>query len=133
MKPYGPSLRRRQRSGSIIICALIVLLIVGMLSVQTMQTLAVIRRGSMDRVKIRQAREVAEMARKREWSVQETELTVDIPGGTEADAKQAKAIVRRTEDDSVAGRIRFTIRYPADEAGELTTTAELIKDDVQAN
>ena len=51
-----------RRTASVIVCVLVVILLVGMLSMQTVQTLAVIRRGDDDRTKILQARELIEFA-----------------------------------------------------------------------
>ncbi len=63
-----PRLPSQDRKASVILCVLIVLLIVGMLGMQTLQTLGVIRRSSIERAKIRQAREVAEIAMKIDWA-----------------------------------------------------------------
>jgi prepilin-type N-terminal cleavage/methylation domain-containing protein len=51
-----------------------------MLSVQTIQTLALVRRGDADRAKIMQAKELSEFARGIDWSTIESQsLTMQIP------------------------------------------------------
>lgn len=50
-----------RRPAAVLVCVLVVLLIVGLLSTQTIQTLLIVRRSDMQRKRLRQARELVEL------------------------------------------------------------------------
>ncbi len=58
-----PVRKNRNRSATVLMCVLVVLIIVGLLTSQTMQTLLVVRRGDAVRHQLRQAREVLELGK----------------------------------------------------------------------
>ncbi|MEO8268853.1 MAG: hypothetical protein ABI557_03975, partial [Aureliella sp.] len=55
-QPAGPT-----RRGALIVCVLILLLIIGLMISQTVQTLMLVRRGEAVRQRLRQARELVEL------------------------------------------------------------------------
>ena len=62
--PIGSPVENRVRQrGAIVVCVLVVLLIVGMLAAQTIQTSLLMRRGDAERSQLRQARELVELGR----------------------------------------------------------------------
>lgn len=124
--------RQSQRVASVIIPALVVFLIVGMLSMQVIQTLALVRRGDDDRAKIMQARELGEYARGIDWSTTESQsFTMPIPDavqiGSEPETQMAILERQSIADNSETGKstARIVVRFPADKPGELSTTWEI--------
>ncbi len=122
---------RRRRRAAVIVCVLVVLLLVTLLSVQTLQTLSVIRRGDNDRVKIMQAREVLELGRYVNWSeVESQELSVAIPDSIDEESDIASnnarsaVLERLTNENDSNATTRLVARFPAGEAGEVTTTLD---------
>jgi len=98
-----------------------------MLSVQTIQTLALVRRGDDDRAKIMQAKELSEFARGIDWNTAQSQsLTLQIPEvvSSVGDPEMQTAILERQTiaDNPETKRIR--VRFPADKPGEITTTWE---------
>ena len=116
-----------RRTASVIICVLVVILLVGMLSMQTIQTLALVRRGDDDRSKIAQARELSEFARAIDWSTAESQsLTMQIPDSIHSPGEsetQAAFLERQTIADN-PDAAKIVVRFPADKPGEVTTTWE---------
>jgi hypothetical protein len=124
--------RLAQRPASVIIPALVVILLVGMLSMQVIQTLALVRRGDDDRAKIMQMRELSEYARGIDWNATESQsFTVQIPDAvlTESEPETQPAILERQSvaDNSETGNstARIVVRFPADKPGEINTTWEI--------
>ncbi len=56
-------LRQRERSGGLTLCVMVVLLLVGLISSQAIQTLLIVRRGDDRRGELRQARELLELGK----------------------------------------------------------------------
>lgn len=124
-----------RRVASAIIPALVVILLVGMLSMQVIQTLALVRRGDDDRAKIMQARELSEYARGIDWNATESQsFTMHIPDavriGSEPETQPAIFERQSVADNSETGNstARIVVRFPADKPGEVNTTLE-IKDE----
>jgi hypothetical protein len=116
------------RTASVVIPALVVILIVGMLSVQTIQTLALVRRGDADRAKIMQAKELSEFARGIDWSTIESQsLTMQIPDAvrTVGEPDTQTAFLERQTVADHPETARIVVRFPADTPGEINTTWEL--------
>jgi len=116
-----------RRSASVIIGVLVVILLVGMLSMQTIQTLALVRRGDDDRAKIMQARELSEFARGTDWrTAQSQSLTLQIPEAVNSlgDPEMQTAILERQTIADNPGAAKIVVRFPADKSGEITTTWE---------
>ena len=130
---YSTQPRLSQRSASVIIPVLVVILIVGLLSVQTIQTLGLIRRGDDDRAKIIQAKELNELARSIDWSTTESQsFTLQIPDAVRTVGEpetQAATLERQTVADNPetanSKMARIVVRFPANAPGELNTTWEL--------
>ncbi len=122
-----------RRSASVIIAALVVILVVGILSVQTIQTLAIVRRGDNHRAKIMQAKELTEFARAMDWNTIESKLvTLKIPDKVESlsnkPAGETEARTAVIEKQTLADNphaAKIVVRFPADVPGEITTTWEL--------
>ena len=127
-----------QRTATVVIPALVVILIVGLLSVQTIQTLGLIRRGDDDRAKLVQVRELNELARSIDWDTTESQaFTLQIPDAvrTVSEPETQTAILERqafadnteSADSKMANSktTRIVVRFPANEPGELNTTWEL--------
>lgn len=116
-----------RRTASVIVCVLVVILLVGMLSMQTVQTLAVIRRGDDDRTKILQARELIEFAQAIDWNAAESKsLTIQIPDSVRqvGESEALTAILERQTIADNSDVARIIVRFPADKLGEVTTTWE---------
>ncbi len=114
-----------RRTASVIVCVLVVILLVGMLSMQTVQTLAVIRRGDDDRTKILQARELIEFAQAIDWNAAESKsLTIQIPDSVRqvGESEALTAILERQTIAANSDVARIIVRFPADKPGEVTTT-----------
>jgi hypothetical protein len=102
--------------------------LVGLLSVQTIQSLALIRRGDDDRAKIYQSRELSEFARVIDWSSAESQLlTIDIPDSVTPDGEPETqpAILERQAIADNADAAEIVVRFPADKPGEVKTTWEV--------
>ena len=124
---YRRQPKKTQRSASVIVCVLVVILLVGMLSVQTIQTLALIRRGDNERAKIIQARELSELAQAIDWTTTEGQsFTMQIPDKLIRVGEQATqtAIIERQTLAENPHAARIIVRFPADCPGEVTTTVE---------
>ena len=124
---YRRQPKKTQRSASVIVCVLVVILLVGMLSVQTIQTLALIRRGDNERTKIIQARELSELAQAIDWTTTEGQsFTMQIPDKLIRVGEQATqtAIIERQTLAENPHAARIIVRFPADCPGEVTTTVE---------
>ncbi len=127
MSRSRPKYNKAKRTASIIVCVLVVILLVGMLSMQTIQALALIRRGDDDRAKIMQAHELSEFARAIDWSSAESQsITLQIPYSVSSvgEPETQAAILERqilADNPEVA---RIVVRFPADSPGEITTTVE---------
>ncbi len=120
-----------QRCAAILICVLVVLLIVGLLATQTLQTLMLLRRGDHQRQQLRQTREVVELglliARRLEGKLPESELVV--PLGMTAPADQSASenhelagITLTRVEDRPTPALRVTVRYPLGGSNEVTAT-----------
>ena len=127
MSHSRPKYNKANRKASIIVCVLVVILLVGMLSMQTIQALALIRRGDDDRAKIMQAQELSEFARAIDWSsVESQSITLQIPNSVSSVGEpetQAAILERQTLADNPEVA-RIVVRFPADSPGEITTTVE---------
>lgn len=122
-----PTQKSIRRTASVIVCVLVVILLVGMLSAQTVQTLAVIRRGDDDRAKIIQARELIEFVQAIDWNSAESKsLTMQIPDSVSqvGEPEVNTAILERQTSADNPEVARIVVRFPADKPGEVTTTVE---------
>ena len=127
MSYFRPKQVIARRTASVIVCVLVVILLVGMLSMQTVQTLAVIRRGDDDRTKILQARELIEFAQAIDWNAAESKsLTIQIPDSVRqvGESEALTAILERQTIADNSDVARIIVRFPADKLGEVTTTWE---------
>ena len=125
MSYFRPKQVIARRTASVIVCVLVVILLVGMLSMQTVQTLAVIRRGDDDRTKILQARELIEFAQAIDWNAAESKsLTIQIPDSVRqvGESEALTAILERQTIAANSDVARIIVRFPADKPGEVTTT-----------
>ena len=121
--------KNSRRSGAVLICVLVVLLIVGLISAQTIQTLLMIRRSDAARSRLRQAQELVELGR----IVVQQHGAAALPESVEValdDQSQAK-IVLRYHDDGVDGKnsdrqvLRILVKYPADSTQEVSVTGSV--------
>lgn len=122
-----PTQKTTRRTASVIVCVLVVILLVGMLSVQTIQTLAIIRRGDDHRAKIMQARELIAFAQAIDWNSAESKsLTMQIPDSVRpvGEPEVLTAILERQTIADNPEVARIVVRFPADKPGEVTTTVE---------
>lgn len=129
MTELGYTQSKMRRRASVVIAALVVILVVGMLSVQTIQTLALVRKSKNDRTKILQAKELNELARSINWSKAETKsLSIKIPETVSTNSgdvsKSQTAIIERSTDADDPNKITTSIRFPAGQPGEIATTWE---------
>ncbi len=119
---------RLQRTAGVFTCVLVVLLLVGMLCVQTTQTLLIIRRSDMERAKLYQAREVVELGRHVDWRNKSvTSFTVAIPQSVTRDSAPAElmAEVEGLRGDTPATEVeRLIVHYPIEQLGKVTATWE---------
>jgi archaellum component FlaG (FlaF/FlaG flagellin family) len=117
-----------RRAASVIVCVLVMLLLVGLLSVQTLQTLSLIRRSDSERAKIRQARELIELGRQIDWNAADSQtLTLRIPDSANsvAAAEMQTVTLERQADANHSNTARFIAIFPADKPGSVTTTEEI--------
>ncbi len=128
-------MRPTRRSGAVLVCVLVVLLIVGLLSAQTIQTLLIVRRGDGERRQLRQARELVGLGRivlRQQAAHLPTEkitVVVDDPSAASGEASSLGVIELTlpegaglsSEDSS---RVRIVATYPVGSAGAVTTTWE---------
>lgn len=113
---------RREKRGALLVCVLVVLLIVGLLTTQTVQTMLVIRRGDAQRSALRQAREVVELGKRiaankssasSESTSQEFEFVV-----------QGDELAKLSITSAASGVIRIEAKFPAGSPTEVTVTWE---------
>lgn len=116
----------RTRAASVFTCVLVVLLLVGMLCVQTTQSLLIIRRSDMQRAKLHQAREVVELAREIQWSkVGASKLSMAVPQSIPANGEPELLAAEVEVILSDAERVeRIVVYYPSEKPGEITASWE---------
>ena len=116
------------RRAAVVVCAMVVLLIAGLISMQTMQALMIIRRGDSQRSSLRQARELVELGRMRlarmGSELDEFEFTLEVEPELEGQITITK-IARAGDGGSPSdATIRIVARYPVDTAREVTASWE---------
>ncbi len=114
----------RRRSATVIACVLVVLLLVGMLCVQTTQTLLIIRRSDTQRAKLHQVGELLELGRQVDWqSSPSGSFVISIPQAVKPDAEPELLTAEiegprgGTDVDSVE---RILVHYPLNDPGTVT-------------
>ena len=95
-----PSPKRR---GAVLVCVMVVLLIVGLSSSQTIQTLLIVRRADHQRSGLRQARELAELGR-----MAVVRAHVPKNGVLELEVDGNEGVIR-FEEISATDRLRYRI------------------------
>jgi hypothetical protein len=129
---------RSRRSASVFSCVLVVLLLVGLLCMQTTQTLLIIRRSDMERTKLHQAREAIELARSIDWNnvqshseqpkaPQSRQFTVQIPQSA-SEGWPATALTAVIEGYHVGNTNspiqRILVSFPSENPGKVTASWE---------
>jgi hypothetical protein len=134
----------RSRVASVFTCVLVVLLLVGMLCLQTTQSLLVIRRSDMQRAKLYQAREILEFAKAIDWEKRgDLQVEIAIPQSTTDSSADnlpsdssladvgpvAKVEVSKVEaelsaDNPSSGVTRIVVYYPSEMPGEIVASWE---------
>ncbi len=113
-----------RRRAAILICVLVVLLIVGLLTSQTLQTLLLSRRSDGQRQRLRQARELLELGQmivgQHREKLIDKELVLPLAVG---EAESAGLTFSRVEQDQSPALLRIRVRYPLGKANEDTATA----------
>lgn len=113
----------RHRRATVLICVMVVLLLVGMLSVQAMQSLVISRRSSSERAKLLQARELIELGR----IVQRRSDATDVPNSFEVQLGQAgtgNVRILLSDASRGSGNYRIEATFPTGEAGEVSASWE---------
>ncbi len=108
----------QHRRATTILCVFIVLIIVGLLFSQAVQTLALVRHGDIRRQNLLQASEVIELARLAVAKQQTDTKTMTIVVN---DSEDARVTVESLADKNQS---RITVRYPYDSAGEVSVSWE---------
>ncbi len=79
----------RKHCGSIMVCVLVVLLLVGLISVQSIQSLALIRSGTRQRMQLEQRQELITLGQSLDWSkLPSNEIQVTIPTSIQLQGQQ---------------------------------------------
>lgn len=122
-KPHRCTQQPSGRRAAILICVLVVLLIVGLLTSQTLQALMLSRRADRQRQQLVQARELLELgqmiARKQADKLTDKELVV--PLSAEPPLSAGIAFSRLSPDQSPT-LVRIRVRYPLGQPNEGTAT-----------
>lgn len=118
-------MKHYRRSGAVLICVLVVLLIVGLISLQTIQTLLLVRRSDSDRSRLRQAQELVELSRiafqqNGAGELQE-EIAVVVDGDLTGTIRLSLAD-SESHADSGQADYRIVAKYPVGAGGEVTVT-----------
>ena len=127
----------RHRRGALIVCVLVLLLIVGLLVSQTVQTLVLVRRGDAMRERLRQARELVELGE----IVLRQDPAAEIPSGavlaaladstgeTSSLTAERGSIsftpVNSSQPNQV--EIRITATFPMESSQQFTATKTVIR------
>ncbi len=77
------------RCGSIMICVLVVLLLVGLISIQSIQSLALIRSGTRQSMQLEQRQELIRLGQSLDWSTLPShEIQVTLPLSIQVQSNQ---------------------------------------------
>ena len=112
------------RPGNALMCVLIVLLLIGMLALQTTQALSSSRRSLMQQSQIRQARELIEytiqLGRLHGFKDSSQIIPVDS-----ANQLTGKVTIRITQDHASGQSVRIVASYPFGKPSAVTASSEI--------
>lgn len=111
---------RRMRHGSLLICVMVVLLLVGLVVTQTVQTMLVLRRSDESQSTLHQARELLEVGKLLADQVKQTEeFTIEVTR-----EESGLVLVELPTQVGEETRVRVTAKYPVGSDREVTVTWE---------
>ena len=127
----------RLRRGGLIVCVLVLLMIIGLMMSQTVQTLMLLRHGDALRQRLRQAHELVELGElvlqqqpTAELPSEPLLVSLAEPSSGPSDADMERASITLTPIDSVDNRhssVRIVVTYPLGSSQELTATQTVIR------
>lgn len=111
------------QAGSVLVCVLVVLLLVGLLMTQTIQTLVVLRKGDGQRRQVQQARELLELgkmvARRPRETAEVFEQRILVDASTETYGSIRLEALSEYQ-------LRIVARFPDDDENNPITASEVI-------
>ncbi len=119
-REYG--LWNRLRPGAILVCVLVVMLMVGLISAQTIQTLLILRRADSERSDLVQARELLELGK---MAIQQNSIPPNGQFELAVDGRQATVQIEQIEaDQAETARYRIRASCSKNEVDVITVTWE---------
>ncbi len=105
-------------------CVLVVLVLVGLMALQTTQALSSSRRTLMKQVQIRQARELIEYAilRGRRIGFEDSVQLVPLDSSS---SLTGQVTIQRIQNDSSSQRVRIVASYPFGNPSAVTVSSEI--------
>ena len=123
---------KRMRRGSVLIVSMVILLLVGLLSAQTIRSLAILNQSQSHRAKLRQAKAVIELALaivEQQRKIPAKEIRIEIGDQTASIIFQERDVRSAGTEDSYPDAVNslelgysVIVKFPADAAGEVTMT-----------
>ncbi len=115
-------LASQSRQGAVLICVMVVLLIVGLLISQTLQTLLLVRRGDEGREQLRQARELIELGEIVLRQNPSAESVGEFSCQTNSPESGSIGFERLKSTEAEKKKIRITVIYRPGTTSEITAT-----------